>query len=402
MKRVMYIVLLCTLLTLLTGCARQESSVPMNYRWASVEGSQLKASAAGEEFYFSIVLDKEMIELGAPIKIKLSGNVETGTLRFELRDPSSKTVWNSGTLAVGDFSIDTEFPMSSAQPGTYTLGLAYSENVSAIYNLGWHAVQLGPVILLPGIGMMLVSIAFVVYAARRKLLGWRHLGMGALFWVLTVAVKFMFAIPLNPVLFRVLGVSRETLFSPGSLIAYLYVGSLTGIFEAGLAWLILSRTRWGKADWEQALVFGIGFGTVEAFLLGLFGFSSALTALLAPDALPVPTLGSIANNTTLMMGMAPIVERLSVILAHIFACVLIFHAISSGESKWGWYAILYKTLLDTPAAFAAVWGVDTAARIWSIEAIIILFGLIGLWGTIQIGRRYLQHSVLAPVPGVVG
>lgn len=402
MKRALYIVLLCSLLILLTGCARQESRVPMNYRWASVEGSQLKKLAAGEEFYFNIMIDDGMIELDAPIKVKLSGVVETGTLRFELRDPAGKAVWNSGTIGAGDFSINTEYPLSSARPGTYKLGIVYGEDISATYNLAWHAIQLGPVVLLPGIGMILVSIAFVVYAARRKLLGWRYLGMGALFWVFTVAVKFVFAIPANPVIFRVLGVSSETLLSPGSMAAYLYVGSLTGIFEAGLAWLILSKIRLGQADWGQALIFGIGFGTIEAFLLGLFGFSSALMAVLSPDALPVSTLGNLANNMTLSIGLAPVIERLSVILAHIFAGVLIFHAIRSGEAKWGWYAVLYKTLLDTPAAFAAFWGVGTAARIWSIEAIIMFFGLVGLWGTIQIGRRYLQDAAQNPALALPG
>jgi hypothetical protein len=75
---------------------------------------------------------------------------------------------------------------------------------------------------------------------------------------------------------------------------------------------------------------------------------------------------------------------------------LIFHAINSGEAKWGWYAILYKTLLDAPAGFAAFWGVGTAARLWTIEGMMIIFGLIGLWGTIQIAGRYAQHPVRTP------
>ena len=90
----------------------------------------------------------------------------------------------------------------------------------------------------------------------------------------------------------------------------------------------------------------------------------------------------------LAMGLAPVVERLSVIFAHIFACVLIFYAIATGEPKWVWLGIVYKTLLDAPAGFATFWGVGAPAKLWTIEAIIAVFGLIGLWGTIQIGRRY--------------
>ncbi len=378
------------LFALLTGCTTQGSDVPMNYRWASVQGSQFEEAQAGEQFYFHIPVDEGMVSAGVPVKIKVSGNVISGSLRFELRHPNGQAVWNSGTINPGDFSISADYAIPAGQTGTYTLGLVYSANTQAAYNLAWHAIQLGPIVLLPGVGMILVALAFVIYAARRKILGWRYLGLGALFWVLTVAVKFAFAVPINPLVFQALGVTGDRLFSPGNLAAYLYIGALTGIFEAGLAWLILSKVRWGRAGWTQALVFGIGFGVIEALLLGLAGFGSSLVAMLSPESLPVYTLGSLASNATLGMGFAPIVERLSVIFAHIFSCVLIFYAIASGEIKWGWLAILYKTLLDTPAGFAAFLGADTIEKIWTLEAVIAIFGLVGLWGTLQVARRYLQ------------
>jgi uncharacterized membrane protein YhfC len=376
------------ILILLTGCAAQTSSIPMDYRWANVEGSKLEESQAGEQFYFNILADDGMIAEGVPLKIKVSGNVNSGWLRFELRSPNGQVVWNSGQINPGDFSISTDYTLPAGQTGTYTLGLVYGEKTSANYNLGWHALKLTPIILLPGVGMILIVLAFIVYAALQRWLDWRYLGLGALFWVLTVAVKFAFAVPVNPVLFRVLGVTSADLFSPGNLVAYLYIGALTGVFEAGLAWLILRKIRWGRATWSQALIFGMGFGTIEALLLGLASAGAAMAGLLAPESLPVVALGNLASNANLGMGLAPIVERLSVIFAHIFACVLIFHAIASGEAKWGWLAILYKTLLDAPAGFASFWGVGSLEKIWTLEAIIMVFGLLGLWGTIQLVRRY--------------
>lgn len=370
----------------------------MNYRWASVDGGRLNSAKAGEEFYFHILVDEGMIKEGVPIKIKVNGEVQSGSLRFELRNPHGQAVWNSGTIGVGDFSINTAYDLSSSETGTYQLGIVFSENISANYNLGWHALKLGPMLLLPGAGMILVSLAFVVYAARRRLLGWRYLGLGALFWVFTVMVKFAFAIPVNPLVYRALGVSYDKIFSPGNMIAYIYIGALTGIFEAGLAYLILRKVRWGKATWEQALVFGIGFGVIEAFLLGIAGLFSALVGITSSDALPIPTLGNMANNATLVMGLAPIAERLFVVFAHIFACVLIFYAIAVGETKWAWLAVLYKTLLDAPAGFASFWGVGTAEKLWTIEAVVAVFGLIGLWGTFQIARRYPQVQMPGELP----
>lgn len=395
MKRSIHLLVLIVVLSLLTGCTTQSSSIPMNYRWANVEGSQLTEAQAGEQFYFNILVDDGMIAEGAPIKIKVSGIVDIGSLHFELRDPQGQAVWDSGTIKTGDFSIKTEYNLPAGETGTYQLGMVYDANTSANYNLGWHAIKLGPSILLPGLGMILVSLAFVFHAARRRWLGWRYLGMGALFWMMTVVAKFVFAIPVNPIVFRALNATQENIFSAGNLVAYLYIGALTGIFEVGLAYLILRKSRWGRTSWEQALAFGIGFGVIEALLLGLSGSISALSGLLAPDMLPISSLGSLANNSSLIMGLAPVIERLAVIFAHIFACVLIFHTIASGESKWMWLAVLYKTLLDTPAGFASFWGVGTPEKLWTIEAVILLFGLIGLWGTIQIARRYPSPVLLS-------
>lgn len=380
-------------LVLLTSCTVSESRVPMNQRWASVEGGQLEQTDAGEESYFNIPVDDGMIDEGVPITIDLSGDVRSGSLRYELRDPGGQDVWNSGTIGPGDFSIHTKYDLASARPGTYTLGMVYSNNVSATYHLSWQAIKLGPSILLPGVGMILVSLAYVIYGAYRRWPGWRYLGLGALFWVFTVFVKFAFAVPVNPIVLEALGVAQDRLFSPGNLIAYLYIGALTGVFEAGLAYLILRRIHWGNATRDQALAFGIGFGVIEALLLGISALGAALAGLLSPDALPITTLGSLANQAAPVMGLAPIVERMFVILAHIFACLLIFYAINTGEVKWAWLAILYKTLLDAPAGFAAFWGVETPAKIWMIEAFFVVAGFIALLGILWVARRYPRQSV---------
>ena len=399
MKRFLLLLAICLSLLVFAGCTGEKANVPIEYQWASTEGSQINEAKAGEQFYFSVPVDEAMLERGAPIKIKVSGIVNHGTLRFELRSPDGKAVWNSGTIKPGEFSMNMTYGLPAGVTGTYTIGLVYSDNTSASYNLSFYAFKLGLGVLLSGSGMILVSLGFILYAARQHLLGWRYLLLGGLFWLLTVAVKFAFAIPVNPVVFQALGFSYENIFSPANLVAYLYIGALTGIFEAGLAWLILSRVRWGRATWSQALVFGIGFGVIEALLLGLLSLSSGVFATISPDALPAYTLGSLAMNSSLVMGTAPIFERLMVILAHIFSCVLIFYAIARGEARWAWLSILYKTLLDTPAGFAQFWGVSgSPAKLWTIEAVIAVFGLIALLGTVWIARRYPQEAAQVPEP----
>ncbi len=386
MKRLFLLAL--ALIICLSGCAVQ-TDIPIEQRWASVGGSQLDSVQAGEQFYFNIPVDKNGAgPTAAPIKIKLSGNVYTGSIRFELRQPDGQVVWNSGTIGVGDYAITSSYSLPGEVTGAYKLGMVYSANTSVLYNLSWQALPINALILLPGFGMILVALAFVVYAGRRGYLGWRYLLLGALFWVLTVVAKFAFAIAVNASLFKALGVSQTDLFSPANLVAYLYIGALTGIFEAGLAWLILMKIRWGRASWSQALAFGIGFGVVEALLLGLNSFGTGLVGLFSPDALPAATLASLAQANHLGMALAPVVERLAVILAHIFACVLLFYAIARRQPKWALLAVFYKTILDAPGGFAAFWGVGTAEKLWTIEGVIAAISLIGLAGIWWISRRY--------------
>jgi len=377
-------------LTLLTGCTA--SDIPIGHRWASVQGGSIEQAAAGEEFFFEVPVDKSLFEpVVIPIEIKLSGMVNSGGVRFELRQPDGQVVWNSGDIGPGDFSIAVEHVPDRAVTGMYHLGLVWQANTSAQYDLSWKSFRLGAGVFLPGAGMLLVALGFIFYLIRQRL-SWRYWGLGALFWVITVSLKFAFAVPVNPFVYQLLNVSYANAFEPVNWIAYVYIGLLTGIFEAGVAYLILKKIRWGKATWGQALAFGIGFGAIEAILLAFASLGSAAAAVLAPDALPAPTLGNLAQSSTLLMGLAPVVERLMVIIAHVFACVMIFHAIATGEAKWAWLAVLYKTVLDTPAAFAAFWGVSTPGRMWTIEGLVALVALVGLWGITVIARRYPREA----------
>ena len=132
-----------------------------------------------------------------------------------------------------------------------------------------------PIAFLGGVGMLLVGIGYLVYAGRLRL-SWRYLGLGALAWVVTVAVKFALAIPLNPPIYGALTNALPGL--PGILLASLYIGSLTGFTEVLLAWLLLRYTRLGRVPWQKALGFGVGFGVVEALLLGLSSVASLASA----------------------------------------------------------------------------------------------------------------------------
>lgn len=254
----------------------------------------------------------------------------------------------------------------------------------------YQAQSLSPLVLLPGAGMMLVALAFIGYALVRRL-GWGYLALGGLAWVVSVALKLLWSSSFNASVYHAL--TRELPEAPGMIIFYVYVGALTGVFEVSLVWLTMRYTRLGQAPWKKALAFGMGFGALEALLLGFSSFATALTGLVAPEQLPDAVLTQLVLANNVLYGMAPIVERLATILVHILSNVLLFYAAVSRQPRWYWSAFLYKTAFDSVAAFAQFWGLETVGRIWTIEAVILVFGLVGWWGTRRLAQRYPDISV---------
>lgn len=386
--RILVFAIICTLI--LTGCAQALSRTPSSHLWATIQGGQLDEVASGDQFYFMVPVDQALIDSGLPIHVEVSGRVETGALTYQLRRPDGTVLWSSGKLT-GEYSINEDIRPDRATKGDYSLGMVYDAGTRATYNLGWHALTLKPTILIPGIGMTLVALLAAAWALRKGGT-WRMLGWGALFWAFTVALKFAWAIPVNTPLSQLLGVSYQNPLSAGNIVFYIYVGALTGIFEVLVAWLALRKRALGRASWKQALAFGVGFGAFEALLLGLLALVQSIGVLLTPDTLPIATLGGMANNNDMLFAIAPVVERISVIFAHVFTCVAIFYAIAVRQPKWMWMAVLYKTVLDTPAGLAQFTGLSTLDRLWAIEGAILVMGLVGLWAAWRISLRY-------PTPG---
>jgi uncharacterized membrane protein YhfC len=178
-----------------------------------------------------------------------------------------------------------------------------------------------------------------------------------------------------------------------------YVGALTGVFEVGVTFLAVRFTRLGRAPWASALAFGIGFGAVEALLLGISPLSAGLIALLAPATFTPGQLESLAAVANPLLAVAPIWERFFTILVHILCNLLIFYAVAIRQARWFWLAFAYKTALDAVAAYAQLSGLVTAdyvAGIWFIEGIVAIFGLAGIWGVRWLSGRY-PRAARAPI-----
>lgn len=250
---------------------------------------------------------------------------------------------------------------------------------------------LSPVAILPGLGMIGIGLAFIIYALRRRL-GGAYLAFGGLLWFITVALKLAWATLVNPSVYQALGTSLPP--TPAVLLASAYVGSLTGVFECGISYLVLLLSRYGRVPWGKALAFGIGFGAIEAILLGINPLASAILYWTNPSAIPPEAVPNILALNNVLLGLAPIWERFFTILIHIFTSVLLFLAVRRGARRYFWLSFVFKSVLDAIAGYAQLTGLVTPTAAgslgvtWLIEAIVGVLGIIAWYGIRWVEQSY--------------
>lgn len=381
---------LILLALLLAGCSPAEEATPEPFVGASITGASLDTTEAGTEIPFTV----SVARAGDPVGIDCRGTLIAGRLKVQFTTGEGEVFYTESLSTPGPFAVNT---VLYPPEGEYRLGLAWEEPVQVQYNLTWkpypiEAAAISPMALIAGLGMILVAAGYIGYALKSRL-GTRYLLLGALSWVITVALKFAWAIPFNTPIYNALyRALPEAIAAP---LFYLYVGALTGVFEVGVTWLVIRYTRLGRASWGRALAFGIGFGALEALLLGMSALPTVIAAIAAPNSLPLDTLQTLAQANNPLYSLAPVVERLFTVLVHICANLLLFYAVAKKQPRWFWLACIYKTGIDVVAAWAQVTGVETLGKIWTVETIVIVWGLVGWWGIRQMQAHYPALDAVA-------
>ncbi len=387
MEKWIRFIFLGALVLVLAGCS-SAGETPRLMEGASITGATLNEADAGTSMPFTVQVEQAR----DPIGVDFRGILATGSVRVQLLNSDGQAVWEEPVVSLGLFTVNTV--VRPPESGEYQLGLAWDGAVQASYSLQWKPGEIeiatvSPLALLGGLGMIAVAVGCVIYAALRRL-GWGYLGLGALAWVVTVALKSAWAIPINPSVYNGLyDALPEVIAAP---FFYLYVGALTGIFEVAIVWLVMRYTRLGRVSWNRALAFGIGFGAVEALLLGVSSLATVLAALVAPGMFPLEALEQVSLLNNVLYGLAPIAERFFTVLVHILSNVLIFYAIAQRKPRWFWLALIYKTGIDVVAAVAQFWGLETLAKIWAVEAIVALWGIVGWLGIRWVQQRYPDRA----------
>jgi len=228
-------------------------------------------------------------------------------------------------------------------------------------------------IIISGGGMFLVGLLFSLIFKRKKRVAFIYILYGAIIWIVTIALKFAWAVPVNKLLNNwIYTVLPAKIAGP---LFWVYVGLLTGIFECGGIYLIIRYSRLKKMSLFESYGFGYGFGCIEAILLGLAQF--AAVAAMATGKAPVPYIGWLTVP-------APIVERVMTIFLHLFTTLLIIYAIKERKPYLFWLSFLYKSFVDTIAAWAQLsFGVTTASHIWIVEGILLIVTSVSIVGSIM-------------------
>jgi len=154
------------------------------------------------------------------------------------------------------------------------------------------------------------------------------------------------------------------------------------------------------AEWSDAVAYGIGFGAIEALLLGFLQFSGLLAVMAFWDRVPEETRAVMAQGP-MGLGLAsiplPVAERLSALLAHVFSSVLIVYSVRVGEWRWFWLSFAYKSALDALAAWALLTAfLNSLSHLIALEAAVGGFAIVGLAGLVLLHRRFGQLDGYGP------
>ncbi len=243
--------------------------------------------------------------------------------------------------------------------------------------------MVNPFLLGSGIGMLLVGILSVVWWKRKSGVEMDFFFYGGIVWLVAIAIKGVMDYTLSPMLYDYF--SLYGIFAI-LVVSGIYVGLRTGLLESGMSYLFIIRSGLRRAGWKEAIAFGVGFGAAEAIFLGLSSFMSILVLIIFPSILnSLPMEYQLQVLSQLELGteviFAPMLERAFVMVAHVFAAVLVFMAVRSRKMGYLALSILYKTLLDGILPWLSyTLGAGDILSIYLMEIPIIIIGLIGYFG----------------------
>jgi len=168
----------------------------------------------------------------------------------------------------------------------------------------------------------------------------------------------------------------------------LYFGLRTGIFESGITYLAIKNTKLSRATFDEAIALGIGFGGIEAILLGANSLYSTFMLVQPYEILGLVPFFSFDPEALLAIPL-PVAERAFILVCHVFATALVVYAVKRTDPRWLYVSIIYKTVIDgaiLPLNFYL--GDMGLYGHWLVELFFGALAIIGLIGLYWMKKRY--------------
>ncbi len=231
--------------------------------------------------------------------------------------------------------------------------------------------------------MLLMPLALGWFLARRLTQPWRFFLVGAIGFVLSQ----VFHIPLNAGL--TLAFRQGLLPAPPEgwqpLFNPVVLGLTAALCEEPMRYLMLRFALKEARSQDAALMFGAGWGGIEAIITGLLAAIAYVNLVLLRDnpallsTLPTEQLAAVQSQLSAYwtapwyMSLLGAVERVFALITHLALAVLVMQVFLRRQWRWLGFAILWHWAGNTVAVYVLTrWGPLAA------EGLLALFALAAL------------------------
>lgn len=226
-------------------------------------------------------------------------------------------------------------------------------------------------------------IGLGIFITRKYNLGWRLYWIGGVLFIVSQILHIPFNIFVDR-LFR-----NDILPTPPEnfqlLFSAIFLGLSAGLFEeliryAGLRW-------WAKDAriWVKGLLFGSGWGGMEAFIVYVIALSlnyviflalrtRDFTTLLPPEQLaPLMNAFSLFWGVTWYESLLGALERILALPLQISLTILVLQVFLRNKSRWLWIAVAWHSLLDAVFIISLrQWGIYPSYGILAVFSLLSL------------------------------
>ena len=233
-----------------------------------------------------------------------------------------------------------------------------------------------------------LAIGLGIFLTRKYNLGWRLYWIGAVLFVVSQILHIPFNVLLTW-LFR-----NGVLPAPPEQYQLIFnvviLGLTAALFEefiryAGLRWWAKDARRW-----SQGLLFGSGWGGIEAMFVGviiLLNFlifvalrTQDLSSVIPPEQLaPIQEASRNYWSIPWYDSMIGALERVLSIPAQLALTILVLQVFTRRQSRWLWIAIGFHWLSNTIAVYTInIWGfyvAEAVIAVFTLASIGIIFAL---------------------------